>query len=230
MAYKVLEQNGVDNENVDGGAFNRFTAGMEDCIVKGVFSECALTAAGNGISISTGLMIVCGVRIKIFNPETLFLTGTPVHAVKYQIIVQAVFESNRNISVTFFLQSAKALRQDNIYNTETGVYQAEVGSFVHNPDGSITELQRTMDVVAGSTGAIKSLTVGKTVTLPAGSDAMVENVGTEKEMILNFSIPRGKDGNNLYAFSVQNGDLIIESAIADESKFKLVNGDLIFGD
>lgn len=230
MAFKVLEQNGIDNENVDGGAFNRFTAGMEDCIVKGVLSECMLVTAGNGVGINAGLLVICGVRVKITALETLFISGTPASDTKYQIVVQVVLDSSRNVSVTFFLQSVAALRKDNLYYSEWGVYQAEIGTFVHNTDGSISDLTRTMEVVAGSSGMIKSITVGTTTTLPPGSDATVENVGTDKKLVLDFGIPRGKDGDNLYSFSVVDGDLMIESAIADESKFKLVDGDLIFGD
>ena len=37
MSYKILEQNGVDNENIDGGAFNNFSAGGRDCIMGSVF-------------------------------------------------------------------------------------------------------------------------------------------------------------------------------------------------
>lgn len=229
MAYKVLEQNGIDNENVDGGAFNRFTAGMEDVIVKGVLSECSLVTAGSGVGIQSGLIIVCGIRIKILSQENLYLSGTPVAATKYQIIVQASLESNRNLTVSFLLRSSAALRQDNLYVAESGLYQAEIGTFLHNTDGSISELTRTMEVVAGSSGMVKSVTVGKTTTLPAGSDATVENVGTDKRLILDFGIPRGKDGDNLYSFEMQNGRLYVTSAIADENAMRLVNGHIVLG-
>lgn len=36
-----------------------------------------------------------------------------------------------------------------------------------------------------------SVAVGTTATLPAGSEATVENVGTKKDLILNFGIPMG---------------------------------------
>lgn len=41
-----------------------------------------------------------------------------------------------------------------------------------------------------------SLSVGETTTLPAGSDATVENVGTATDPILNFGIPQGAAGQN----------------------------------
>ena len=39
-----------------------------------------------------------------------------------------------------------------------------------------------------------SVGVGETVTVEPGELAIIENVGTEKELVLNFSIPRGKTG------------------------------------
>lgn len=41
-----------------------------------------------------------------------------------------------------------------------------------------------------------SVTVGTTTTLPAGSDAMVTNSGTDTDPILNFGIPQGAAGQN----------------------------------
>ena len=43
-------------------------------------------------------------------------------------------------------------------------------------------------------GESATITVGTTTTLPAGSDATVENVGTSLDAVLNFGIPKGADG------------------------------------
>ena len=76
--YKILEQNGVENENIDGGAFNNFAAGGRDGIIAGVLTECALAATGNSISISSGLLIICGIRVKITSAEVLSISVPPV--------------------------------------------------------------------------------------------------------------------------------------------------------
>ena len=47
----------------------------------------------------------------------------------------------------------------------------------------------------GTDGVSPTVTVGTTYTLPAGSYATVENVGTDTDLILNFSIPRGDEGD-----------------------------------
>lgn len=46
----------------------------------------------------------------------------------------------------------------------------------------------------GVQGIAATVTIGTVTTLPAGSSATVENVGTEEDAILNFGIPEGEDG------------------------------------
>jgi hypothetical protein len=48
----------------------------------------------------------------------------------------------------------------------------------------------------GDTGTAGNITVGSVYTLPAGSMAYVNNMGTATNAILNFGIPRGADGTN----------------------------------
>lgn len=48
----------------------------------------------------------------------------------------------------------------------------------------------------GTDGISPTVTVGETETLPAGSFATVENVGTETDVVLNFGIPKGDKGDS----------------------------------
>lgn len=252
MSYKVLEQNGIDNENVDGGAFNRFTAGGRDGVIEGVFSECALATVGNGISIATGLIIACGVRVKIFNPETLYLSGSPMITTQYQIILQLSLFSNGDLFVSIFLRPFGGLQQDALYKLGQGIYEVEIGTFTHNSNGTITDLKRTLEVINGSgelqhnlgmflsvddlkirypkarendyayiaggniwiwennkwidsgepvpgvvpgkDGVSPTIEIDECVTLPAGAEATVENVGTNQAVKLKFGIPQGEEG------------------------------------
>ena len=47
---------------------------------------------------------------------------------------------------------------------------------------------------AGPQGPAATIAVGTTTTLPAGSNATVENVGTSTAAVFNFGIPRGSSG------------------------------------
>lgn len=202
MSYKILEQNGVDNENVDGGAFNNFAAGGRDGIVGGVLSECALTAAGSAIGISPGLLILHGIRVKVTGIETLSLSSVPLNPTSYQIVAQVTLASNGNVSFSFFIRTPQPLVQNSLYQNDMGTYQAELASFTHNPDGSISNLTKTLDIIYGSGGGDVNIEVGTvtTETLDAGLDADFDvsvrhEEGTNK-ILLDFDakIPRGASG------------------------------------
>ncbi len=202
MSYKILEQNGVENEVVDGGALNNFCAGNRDGIIAGVLSECALAAAGNGVAISPGLLIICGVRIKITAAETLYVSSVPLKATRYQIIAQITLGADGNTSAEFFLQSNASLKRDAIYAQGYGTYQAEIGSFTHNPDGSISDMVRTLDVLYGGGNGSANIEVGNVVTqtLPAGQDAEFDMTARNENGKTIFDvkalIPRGASGTD----------------------------------
>ena len=202
MSYKILEQNGIDNENVDGGAFNNFAAGGRDGIVGGVLSECALTAAGSAIGISPGLLILHGIRVKVTGLETLALSSVPLNPTSYQIVAQVTLASNGDVDFSFFIRTPQSLIQDSLYQNGAGTYQAELASFTHNPDGSISNLTKTLDIIYGSGGGDVNIEVGTvtTETLAAGLDADFDvsvrrEEGTNK-VLLDFDakIPRGASG------------------------------------
>lgn len=48
--------------------------------------------------------------------------------------------------------------------------------------------------VTGVPGQAATITIGSTITLPAGSQATVTNSGTSSEAVFNFGIPKGEDG------------------------------------
>lgn len=202
MSFKILEQNGVENEVADGGAMNNFCAGNRDGIIAGVLSECALSAAGNGVAISPGLLIICGVRIKITAAETLYVSSVPLKATRYQIIAQVTLGADGNTSAEFFLQSNASLKRDAIYAQGYGTYQAEIGSFTHNPDGSISDMVRTFDVLYGGGGGSANIEVGNVVTqtLPAGQDAEFDMTARNENGKTIFDvkalIPRGASGTD----------------------------------
>ena len=54
----------------------------------------------------------------------------------------------------------------------------------------------------GTDGVSPTITIGQTSTLPAGQMASVENVGTSTDLILNFGIPQGIQGDTTGCLSV----------------------------
>lgn len=221
MSYKILEKNGVDNQNVDGGAFNNFAAGGRDGIVGGVLAECALTAAGSAIGISPGLIILHGIRIKVTGIETLALSSVPLNPTSYQIVAQVTLASNGDVDFSFFIRTPQPLVQNSLYKSDMGTYQAELASFTHNPDGTISDLIRTMDTIYGAGGGEVNLEVGTvtTETIAAGLDAEfnvdVRHEDATNKTYLDFDakIPRGESGTDAGAVHFNE-----EQTLTDEQK------------
>jgi hypothetical protein len=67
---------------------------------------------------------------------------------------------------------------------------------------------------------LPTIEIGSTTTLPEGSQATVENVGTERNPIFNFGIPKGDKGTTDYNELVNKPDLTIYSTI-DETANKI---------
>lgn len=77
----------------------------------------------------------------------------------------------------------------------------KVISVVHGNAIAVQPYQYTFNVEQGGENILNvtveagvSVEVGTTTTLPAGSDAYVENVGTANHLKLNFGIPQGIQG------------------------------------
>lgn len=205
MSYKILEQNGIDNENIDGGAFNNFAAGNRDGVLKGVLEECCLVAEGNSISIGTGVIILQGIRVKITDPEIISVSSVPSEPVRYQIVAQLVMEEG-DLSCSFFVRIPTELIKDNFYNSGkgNGIYQQELGRVTHGTNGNLTDIQRTLDIISGGGGtSTHSVEIGNVSTnmIDAGLPAEVDvdsRVEGEKVVIdFNFSFPESR-ANTIY--------------------------------
>lgn len=61
----------------------------------------------------------------------------------------------------------------------------------------------------GATGAAASIKIGTVTTGAAGSNASVTNSGTASNAVLNFMLPRGKDG--------KDGGITVDAALSDTS-------------
>lgn len=202
--YKILEQNGIDNENIDGGAFNNFAAGGRDGIVGGVLSECTITATGSVVAIAPGLLMIHGIRVKIEEIETIAIMSVPLRPTSYQLVGQVIVSSKNNVEFSAFIRSPQELAQSNFYTSGEGTYQVELASFVHNPDGSISDLVRTVDIIYGGAGGSTNIEVGNVVTetLPAETDAefdvTVRNPAGTNKTLLDFTakIPKGASGTD----------------------------------
>lgn len=72
-------------------------------------------------------------------------------------------------------------------------YEADQTSWLYSSDGMPTPVNGEQGPT-GAQGPAGTITIGTTTTGATGEDASVENVGTPENAILNFTIPRGEQG------------------------------------
>ena len=145
MEFKILESNGVENENVDGAALNNAMAGGKDGILKSILNECLVhNPTSTSISVGTGVMMIQGFRVKITEPWIKVLSSSPSNDTEYQIVAKITLSSTRDVSFEITCRQKGELIKENLFKTENGVYEAEIACFKHNSSGEIVDLVKTM--------------------------------------------------------------------------------------
>lgn len=147
--YKVFEQNGIENEGIDGAGFNNFTAGNRNGIIKGILNECQIyQPSSNSIAINTGEMVVKGARIKIIDAETQSFTSLPAVAEKWHIVAQVTMPSDRQLTASILFRQQTQLIQEDLLKNEQGTYEEIIAEFTLSTDG-VTNIVKKMQVIVG---------------------------------------------------------------------------------
>ena len=147
MQYKILEANGIENENIDGGAFNNFTAGGKSGVIAEVLDECKLSSTGNTVIVSTGLLLIKGIRVKLEESVCLLLSGNPAVDTNYYIVAKVVLSADTSVLFDTYLTTKGTRTQENLYKYNNGTYELELGRFIHTTNGEIKDLQRTVEII-----------------------------------------------------------------------------------
>ena len=160
MSYNVLEKNGVLNENVDGAAFNHFSAANKSGIIRGVLNECAVTSPdGLRIVVSSGELLIHGFRVKITEAKEFTFPSLPSSTISYHIVAKIVLSSDRSVSFDLLPRVLSTLVQQDLFKAERGTYEVEVARFDHTMLG-VSNLRKTLntitsDGIAGNSVFIK---------------------------------------------------------------------------
>ena len=142
MEYKILEANGVENENVDGAAFNNFTSRGIDGRIKGILNECEVYRLDSStVKIDTGELLIQGFRVKIISPYTIQRTSSS-SLLSFQIVARITLSSDRSVLFDMECRPVSSLRKDSLFSTESGIYEAEIARFTTDSSGisSITSV------------------------------------------------------------------------------------------
>lgn len=208
MSYKVLESNGVENENIDGGAFNNFTAGGESGIISGVLDECNIFIQGTSIIMNTGLLLVNGIRIKVESPLTFSLVGKPSVNTLYHIVAKVELKTNNQIQCVIVSRQRTSLTQQNLYKSNSGTHELEIVTFTQFTNGTIGNLVKVAKILenkgsAGLTGEEKQKV--NLIKINGNGNSFLSDDGTYKKIQTDIQI----NASEYYGQAVVVGNTII---------------------
>lgn len=151
MAIRVLTNNSIENTNIDGARLNYFIAGKQSGIIGGAFNEGLFYAASsNTIAFDSCELLISGHRIVINETYSQTMSSVPVSDTEYSLVAEVVVDNSSNVSFRFVIQSSSTtLTQDNMFADETGAgtYQIEIGRFTYTTNGTITNVERKVNVL-----------------------------------------------------------------------------------
>lgn len=200
---KILTNNAVENTNINGAAFNRFTAGNRDGYVINVLNSGAMVHTTNTITLSSGELLICGHQIWIEDSKDWTFNNLPSNPINYQIIAQVVVSDSGVVEFSFVVQETQDLVQDELFKTASGhgTYQVEIARFVLGSDG-ISEFKRTVKSIVGGSSGGDRIHVGTIETVELSPDSEPYVYITERyepdDKIwytdFRFGIPQGQQG------------------------------------
>lgn len=135
MEYKILESNGTEIENIDDAAFNNFLSSGKNGIVPGVLNGCQVqNTTSLTLTMSSGLILIQGFRIKILSPETFSVTALGTESNRY-LVASLTLLSDRTVSFSMSIRASSSLKQDNLFQSEQGTYEIEIARFLLGSSG-----------------------------------------------------------------------------------------------
>lgn len=220
---RILTKNGIENTNIDGARDYNFNAGNRDGIVKGVLKEGALSKpSSNTISLSPCELRISGHRVVIESTQYQTFSSSPESPIRYALIGRITMVDS-NPSFFLITQSAETPLKKNRINEGDGIYEVEIGRFTLSPDGTISDITRTLNVITGGIegGSGGGLEVGivETKTLSPNLDAEVDvknRYDEEKGKTVTdfiFGIPRGEPIDIVQSTGLNEGKVMSQAAV-----------------
>jgi hypothetical protein len=150
MEYKILEQNGIENENVDGAEFNNLSTGLKDIVVGKVFDECNFVITDSStLTMLPGLLVIQGFRIKVLAQYEYKFASLPVTKYVYNVVARINLASDRSVSFAIdCLPQGTVLRKDNLFKNEVGTYETILATFDIDSTG-ITSVKKVIPTQKG---------------------------------------------------------------------------------
>ena len=149
----------TENENVDGAALNNAIFGGKNGIMKGILNECKVYEYLGKVRISTGVIVVQGFRLKITEEWVATLNSAPVADTEFHIVVRLkLYSGTHAASAEIVLRENGDLVQENVFATESGVYEAEIATCTLTKEGSFVDVVQKMGFVSSAGAGLPDYT------------------------------------------------------------------------
>ena len=140
-----------------------------------------------GSTVYAHTMDIRTIRVELESNETALLTGRNI---LHCVLDDAIWGIKKHKSGELEVLPTQATHKDESVSTE---YDFLIPLTI--TETIITQGTVIYNAIKGDTGAAGTIDVGTVETGDAGTNVIVENVGTPSEAILNFTIPKGDAGD-----------------------------------
>ena len=147
MEYKILEAEGVENENVDGAAFNNFISRGKSGRMQGVLNECNIyKSTSTSVTVDTGELLIHGFRVKILSPYIVERSAS-VSTLSHSIVARITLNLDRSVLFDMICRTTSdVLVQDPLFASESGVHEVVIAKFTTDNSG-ISSVEPVLPVI-----------------------------------------------------------------------------------
>lgn len=145
---KILENNKVLQTPFSGMALNYLNAEYQNGYIRDVYNECKIVMnSSNSITVSTGMIVVEGIRLLFDEAETFNITSFPDSSLLHHLVLKVTATTEGENKAEIINRINEPLRQDEVLKTGSGVYELELASYLLSPNGISNFAQTLLPII-----------------------------------------------------------------------------------
>lgn len=145
---KILESNKVLQSVFSGMAINYLNTEYQNGYIRDIYNECKVVMnSSNSITVSTGMIVVEGIRLLFDEAETFNITSFPDSSLLHHLVLKVTATTEGENTAEIINRINEPLRQDEILKTGSGVYELELASYLLSPNGISNFAQTLLPII-----------------------------------------------------------------------------------
>ena len=145
---KILESNKVLQSVFSGMAINYLNTEYQNGYIRDIYNECKVVMnSSNSITVSTGMIVVEGIRLLFDEAETFNITSFPDSSLLHHLVLKVTATTEGENKAEIINRINEPLRQDEILKTGSGVYELELASYLLSPNGISNFAQTLLPII-----------------------------------------------------------------------------------